>query len=95
MSDTAKRNRALLRVAVHVFDAYAHGASVPILAKEASVALSRALLADVDPGVDKYTMSRAAAELMNIANFDMFSIRAADIWRDHILRTVPTLQELS
>lgn len=80
---------AFLRVAVSVFDAYAHGATVPALARETALLIDKALRDTVDksehrPELD-LLLSRAGAELVNMANQHPFVIREADRIRDHIL----------
>lgn len=79
---------AFLRVAVAVFDAYAHGATVPALARETALLIDKALRDTVDmserrPELD-LLLSRAGAELVNMANRHPFVIREADRIRDHI-----------
>lgn len=86
---------AFLRVAVAVFGAYARGATVPALARETALLIEGSLRDTVDksehrPELD-LLLSRASAELVNMANCHLFVIREADRIRDHILAEMERL----
>lgn len=98
-SETSKW--VFLRVAVAVFDAYAHGAAVPTLARETA-----RLLVEAERDFHERTgvqnqkqaqisglLSRSAAQLVDMANHHSIVIRRADRIRDHVLAETERLSK--
>ena len=90
---------AFLRVAVAVFDAYAHGATVPALARETARLLVEAErefhaatgTQNQEQAQISGLLSRAAGELGGMAMNDPFTVRRADCIRDYILTEMERL----
>lgn len=89
MTDRTTAEWALLRVAVAVFDVYAHGSKLPTLAQETAHVIEgvRRHFIAANPAQRMAAFSllldRAASELRNMANDDTRTIQNADKIRDY------------